>query len=202
MTRMSKWGVEEKETLAVIEKMELSGDILNMAAGDGRFNNKLLEVANSVMAVDKDATELEVLKNNCPVELKRKLDTKKLDITDLLPFDDDKFDGVFCTGTLHLFEPAIVIEILQEIKRVLKKKGKIILDFATNLKRFDKNGNKVVFASEGSYSTDEAIELFNRALEDFSLNIEVATFEEEDLDESAGYQYIKGEFLIVSGRKK
>ena len=36
---MSKWGIEEQETLNAIN--ELSGITLDIAAGDGRFINKL-----------------------------------------------------------------------------------------------------------------------------------------------------------------
>ena len=32
---MSKWGIEEKETLAAIDKIGLTGNILDVAAGDG-----------------------------------------------------------------------------------------------------------------------------------------------------------------------
>lgn len=49
---MSKWGIEKKETLNAIKEIGLYGDILNIAAGDGRFNNKLLELSNRVMTID------------------------------------------------------------------------------------------------------------------------------------------------------
>lgn len=51
---MSKWGIEEKETLDAINNIDFSGKILNIAAGDGRFNNRLLELAQSVTAIDID----------------------------------------------------------------------------------------------------------------------------------------------------
>ncbi len=37
---MSKWGSEEKETIEAIEKIGFKGKILNIAAGDGRFNEE------------------------------------------------------------------------------------------------------------------------------------------------------------------
>lgn len=49
---MSKWGIEEKETLDTIDRIGYSGHILNLAAADGRFNNKLLEYADKVTTVD------------------------------------------------------------------------------------------------------------------------------------------------------
>ena len=196
---MSKWGIEEKETIEAINNIGFSGNILNIAAGDGRFNNRLLELSDSVTAIDIDNSELESLEENCPKDLLDKLYTKAVDITQKLPFQDEAFDGVFCTGTLHLFDRDTIIKILQEIKRVLKTKGKIVLDFATDIKRLDKNQNQVVFEGEGNYTTDEAVSLFEEQLKEISLNIEIATFMEENLEDDAGYNYISGNFLIISG---
>lgn len=199
---MSKWGMEEMETLNAIDKIGFFGDILNIAAGDGRFNNKILESSDSVIAIDIDDDELEILKKNCQKQLRDKLYTKKVDITDVFPFDDGVFDGIFCTGTLHLFERKILIKIIKEIKRVLKINGKIVLDFATDIERIDKNGKRIVFDNEGSYSLQETIDFFNNEFKDFSINIDVAEFSEKNLDDSAGYQFIKGKFLVISGTKK
>ncbi len=194
---MSKWGIEEKETLDAIKI--LRGNILNIAAGDGRFNNKLLEISDSVTAIDIDEKELNILKENSD---SNNLITKVVDITKRFPFEDSSFDGIFCTGTLHLFDVETVKSILKEIKRVLKPNGKIVLDFATDIKRLDKEGNIVTFEGEGSYSTSEAVELFEKELNDFSLNIDKSTFKEENLNDDAGYNQITGNFLIISGTKK
>lgn len=195
---MSKWGIEETETLNAIN--ELSGITLDIAAGDGRFINKLLVVSDKVIAIDIDKNELDELKSNYPQD--NKLHTEVVDITKVLPYADSTFDSIFCTGTLHLFDKNTISFILNEIKRVLKPNGKILLDFATNIIRLDKDGNKVVFDGEGSYSSSEAIDLFNKELSDFSLNIEESSFEETNLDDNTGYNSIKGNFLIISGIKR
>ncbi len=98
---MSKWGIEEKETLDAISKCKLSGNILNIAAGDGRFNNVLLKLSDNLTAIDINESELNILINNCPLELKDKLYTRVVDITKPFPFNDEAFDCVFCTGILH-----------------------------------------------------------------------------------------------------
>lgn len=199
---MSKWGKEEKETLKAIEKIGFEGNVLNIACGDGRFNSVLLKQVDRVLAIDKDHLELEFLVANCPKELKNKLYTKNVDITKKFPFDSEEFDGVFCTGTLHLFPKETVIEILEEIKRIVKKNGKVILDFATNIHRTDKEGNVVQFSEEGNYSTEEGINLFKQAFEDFKLDMEVSHFIEENAEDSTGYQKIQGDFIVVSAIKK
>ncbi len=200
---MSKWGTPEKETLSAINKLKLSGNILNVAAGDGRFNNVLLELSDSVAAVDIDKSDLKNLINNCPLELRDKLDTKVVDITKPFPFKDEVFDCIFCTGTLHLFQKNIIIKILSEMNRVLKENGKIILDFATDIKRLDKKGKKVLFEDEGNYSTKEAKDMFSEELKSFAIDIEVSSFREENLeDDKVDYHFIDGNFLILSGIKK
>lgn len=198
---MSKWGIEEKETIDAIEKIKFNGYILNVAAGDGRFNNKILESADKVIAIDILESELKLLKEDCHESLKDKLFTKVLDITQKIPFEDDKFDGIFCTGTLHLFKKETIAKILEEMSRVLKKNGKILLDFATDIRRLDKNNNPVIFDDEGNYHTEEAIDFFKEQLNNFDLNIEVSKFIEEDLEEGVGYSFIEGNFLIISGKK-
>ena len=104
---------DDTETIEAINKIGFSGNILNIAAGDGRFNNRLLELAQSVTAIDIDGSDLKVLEESCPNYLANKLSTKVVDITKKFPFDDSNFDGVFCTGTLHLFEKETILKILQ-----------------------------------------------------------------------------------------
>lgn len=199
---MSKWGIEEMETLSAIKKINFNGYVLNVAAGDGRFNNTILKTADKVMAIDISETELELLKDECQESLKDKLHTKIVDITSDFPFEDEIFDGIFCTGTLHLFEEEILAQILKEIVRVLKPNGKIIIDFATDIKRLDKNNNVVIFNKEGNYHTNESIEFFKEQLKGFDLEIKTSTFLEENLDDDTGYHSITGNFLIISGIKK
>ena len=198
---MSKWGIEEKETLDAINEIGLSGNILDVAAGDGRFINELLKLSQSVTAIDINKEELDCLKNNYHKEYSNKLNIEIVDITKTFPYEDNLFDSIFCTGTLHLFNKDTIGFIVKEIERCLKKNGKIVLDFATDIKRYDKNGKEVIFEEEGCYSSEDATLLFKKMLKDFSVSIQKSTFSEDNLDE-AGYNSIKGNFLIISGYKK
>ena len=193
---MSKWGIEEKETLEAINKIGFKGDILDVASGDGRFINSLLELSDKVIAIDIDKNELESIKN-----ISNKLYTEVVDITKRFPYDDNSFDGIFCTGTLHLFNKETLTFTLKQINRCLKNVFKILLYFSTDIERLDNNGNKVVFENEGNYNTNEAIELFKEELNNFSLDIQVSTFKEENL-ENIEYKSIRGNFLIISGIKQ
>ena len=198
---MSKWGKEEQVTIDAINKMGLLGKTLDIAAGDGRFINYLLKLSQSVIAIDINKEELDSLTNNCSLDLKNKLSTEIVDITKKLPYENSFFDTIFCTGTLHLFNKDTIEFIIGEIKRCLKKNGRIIFDFATDIKRYDKNGNEVMFEGEGCYTIEKATVLFKELLKDFSIKIEKSTFSEDNLEE-AGYSSIKGNFLIITGYKK
>jgi len=196
---MSKWGKEEQITLDAIKSMDMHGSILNLAAGDGRFNSSLLQNADKVVAVDIQNQELDILMKTCPEDLKDKLEIMVADITLKLPFPDNAFDGVFMTGTLHLFKKDAVKKIIGEIKRVLKVGGKVIIDFATDIKRLDKNGNMVVLENEGDYKTGDACDFLREELKEFNIDIKISSFAEENLNDTAGYRSIIGNFLLVSG---
>lgn len=114
---MSKWGKEEQETIDELKKINFNGKVLNLAAGDGRFNEYILKTSENVIAIDIDKEDLMKLVSNCPKYLKDKLEIKCVDVIKRLPFEDNTFDGVFCTGTLHLFDLEIINNILEEIDR-------------------------------------------------------------------------------------
>ena len=198
---MSKWGMEDPETLEAINKIGFKGKILNIAAGDGRFNSYLLKFADNVLAIDISETDLKVLQTNCPKNFENKLKIQIVDITKTFPFENDEFDGIFFTGTLHLFNINIIKDIIKEIIRVLKPNGKIIIDFATDIIRLDKNGNKIIFNDEGNYNKEDSITFFKKVFKDFDLKIDIFKFEEKNLEADAGYQSITGNFLLISGIK-
>lgn len=198
---MSKWGSEEKETLEAINRAGFQGYILNIAAGDGRFNNELLKLSDRLLAIDINEQDLQFLKKDCLIGQEKKLYTKKVDITQPFPFDDETFDGIFCTGTLHLFNEDTIRNILTEINRVLRENGVIVLDFATDILRLNADGNNVVFDGEGHYDTQQALELFKSSLAKFDINIEISSFKEENLGSNVRYNVISGNFLIISGKK-
>jgi ubiquinone/menaquinone biosynthesis C-methylase UbiE len=196
----SKWGYEEIETLEAIKEINFVGKVLNLAAGDGRFNNKLLECANEVTAVDIDEKEMINLINDCPSDLRGKLFTMVTDITKKLPFEDNTFDGIFCTGALHLFDRKIIIKIMSEIRRVLKLRGKIVIDFAADIKRIKENGELITFEGEGNYSTKQSIDMFNKLLTGFDIKIKEGHVEEIFLDE-VKYNF-SCNFIVVYGKKR
>ena len=198
---MSKWGYEEPETIKVINDMNLTGSVLNLAAGDGRFNNALLAIADKVIAADNDQKELDELIKKCPENLTNKLETKIIDITKQFPFENSSFDGIFCTGTLHLFELKDLRKIILEIKRSLKPNGKFIIDFATDIQKVKNNGEIIPYKTK-IYETKQAIKLMEDLFKDFNYKIEICTLPEEQLFMDNIPYTFKCNFLLVYGNKK
>ncbi|MFH1420395.1 MAG: class I SAM-dependent methyltransferase [Candidatus Aenigmatarchaeota archaeon] len=154
--KSSIWGHGDKKTLQLLKKIRISGQWLNLAAGDGRYNNILLEKADFVTAADIDASALSKLWHNTPEKYRKKLDTKVFDVTKSFPFENNSFDGIFCTGTLHLFSKEVLERIISEIDRVLKPSGKVIIDFAADIRRIAPNGKSIIFGKEPLYTMKDA----------------------------------------------
>lgn len=153
----SVWWSEEDLTKKVLLKNVKKGNWLNLCAWDGRFNNLLLANADSVIALDIDEGPLEKLYRICPLKLKSKLSIKTHNITETFPFLDNSFDWIFCSWTLHLFPKDILIKIFWEIDRVLKHNWKIVIDFATDIKRQYDDWSLWIVENEPNYKLDEAL---------------------------------------------
>ncbi|MBU0907572.1 MAG: class I SAM-dependent methyltransferase [Nanoarchaeota archaeon] len=200
--KTSIWGVGDKDTLELLNKIEISGKWLNLAAGDGRYNLNLLEKAGSVVASDIDESALDKLRQNTPEELRAKLKTEVFDITKQFPFDDESFDGVFCTGTLHLFPTEILRQILSEIDRVLRSKGKLIIDFATDIKRILPDGKLYVRKSEPQYKAEEAAKFLRELFHNYQIQIRESEVPEEEI-ETRGFVYrFCCKFILLTANKK
>ena len=158
-SKPSIWGNGDKATLKILNKEKVKGKWLNLASGDGRYNDLLLKKVEVVTALDIDPSALKKLYKNTPNKYKSKLKTKIFDITKKFPFKNNSFDGVFCTGVLHIFPKRVLKKIILEINRILKNKGKAIIDFATDIKRTKNDGSKLTFGKEPLYKTKEAEKL-------------------------------------------
>ncbi len=166
--KQSIWGNGDPETLQVLKKLasekKLFGKWLHFAAGDGRYNNMLLSYASKVVATDIDTSALQKLQKTTPKELSSKLLIQVQNITEPFSFKNNSFNGVFNTGTLHLFPKSIIKSIIKETCRVLKPHGLFIFDFATDVKRIKEDGT---FAGRSNiiYSKRSARTILSELLE-------------------------------------
>lgn len=199
--KTSIWGTGDKDTLELLRKIKISGKWLNLAAGDGRYNLDLIKKADFVVTSDIDKSALSKLWHNTPPKYRTKLDSKAFDITKKFPFKNNSFDGVFCTGTLHLFPKKILRQIISEIDRILKLNGKVIIDFATDIKRTSLSGKSIIFGKEPLYTLKDA----KSTLKNLFRNYWIQIYESEVVEdfETANLPYtLNCKFVILIADKK
>jgi len=197
--KISIWGTGDKKTLELLKKEEIKGKWLNLAAGDGRYNLGLLEKADFVVASDIDEGALSKLYHTTPRKYRNKLEIRAFDITKPFPFDDNSFDGIFSAGILHLFPTDVFRKIFSEMDRILKSKGKIIIDFATDIKRVAPDGKLTVFGDEPQYTLDEAKEVMKEVFKKYKIRIqELQIFEEEYKEANPPYKFSSKGVLLVA----
>lgn len=195
----SVWGNGDKETLELLKNSDIKGLWLNLAAGDGRYNEFLLENA-SVIACDIDGSALAKLLHN--TVKREKLNLCIFNIAGQFPFKDKSIDGIFCTGFLHFVPPDALKKIIKEITRVLRPEGRIILDFATDIKRVMPDGELYWKESTHTYKKEEANRLLIKLLKDFDFEIQMSEVPEEEVRTPVLRYKFSCNFLLVKGTKK
>jgi len=200
-SKASVWGTEEQLTIDCIEKANISGVWLNLCAGDGRFNKLLLEKADKVIAADIDINPLNKLKRNTPNNLQNKLEILTMNVVDEFPLPNNELDGIFCTGTLHLFPEDILCKIATQIERVLKTNGVLIIDFATDINRVKPDGTNWVLKNEPSYSLSEAEKLLKDIFSNYKNEMEFGISEPEQVDLGDKKYMFSANYILLKATK-
>ena len=116
-----KWFSEEKKLLQ--ETITKDSLVLDIGCGNGRSINDFINITTNIVGIDHDDIAVTDAKKNFkdyPNVKILKADARKL------PFENDAFDFVICMGTFANFGDYRK-QALLEMKRVLKKDGKIII---------------------------------------------------------------------------
>jgi SAM-dependent methyltransferase len=198
----SVWGTEDKATADLLEKTHVAGKWLNLCAGDGRFNNQLLEKADELIAVDIDENALQKIVRITPETLRKKLIVQTANVVKPFPFVNDEFDGIFCVGTLHLFPKLIFKCILDEMGRVLKSGGRIIIDFATDIKRIYPDGSLWIVETEPNYTLEEALIFLKEMFKDYEVSITTDKVEPEKVSLNDKEYVFTSKFILLDAIKK
>lgn len=127
-----------------------SGLCLDLGCGIGQYTKKIMSYGYTVVSADISKIALNVVKefNNNVIEI---------DMQNPLPFDNNKFDIVFANLSIHYFDDKATKNLMNEIKRILKKDGlfigsvngiqglKVIKDTATEIEpHYYYNKNKSI----------------------------------------------------------
>lgn len=167
----SIWGKEGPNVLKFIDDAEVKGIWLNLAAGDGRYCKRILKESERLVAADIDPGALSKAWHRMSGSKRGRFDLVVLDLTQRLPFADNSFNGVFSIGTLHLFNKEILTRVFQEMDRVLKPGGKVIMNFGTNIRRIMPNGKELIYPNEARYRLEEAQEFVEESFRGFRTRI-------------------------------
>ncbi len=97
--------------------------IIDLGCGSGNDTLYLIERGKEVVPCDYSQNAIQYIRNNFP-EINR---TECFDMTKGLPFEDNYTDIIICDLSLHYFTEEKTFEILEEIKRVLKSNGILLL---------------------------------------------------------------------------
>ena len=197
----SVWGKGEDLTHDILRRESLKDKWLNLGCGDGRYVLDLLKKVNILFVADKNKKYLQKLEGSLSEKEKRKVSSYFFDMTRDFPFEKETFDGVFCTGTLHLFTFDKLSFIFSEITRVLKPSGRIIIDFATDIKRVS-NGKEFFLKNELRYDSNTAKKMLLALLTHYEIEIIQSHFKDDvTVSEVYGFQS-KGNFFLIIGTKK
>ena len=95
------------------------GKCLDLGCGIGQYSKELINYGYEVISADISDIALQKVQefNNNVI---------KVDMKENLPFSNDSFDLVFANLSIHYFSDQITKNLINEIKRILKKDGLFI----------------------------------------------------------------------------
>jgi len=127
-SRASHHFIDRKVTTALaLAQTPKDAKILEIGCSFGHMTFLLAQAFKEVIAVDLSRESLELAKKRAEYYGVKNVRFIWADAEGLSPFDDDTFDAVFAFSTLR-FCPNPVLA-LQEMRRVLKPRRKIVVDF-------------------------------------------------------------------------
>ena len=101
------------------EYLNNKGLCLDLGCGIGQYTKKFMEYGYEVISSDISNIALNKVK-----EFNK--NTINVDMREPLPFEDNKFDIVFANLSVHYFSDSDTKQLINEIKRILKKDGLFI----------------------------------------------------------------------------
>lgn len=105
-----------------IQYFPKSGKVLELGAGQAQDGCFFASQGYEVTATDIEDTALELAKQRA-IDKEIRVDLKKVDLRDELPFESESFDAVYTHLSLHYFDKETTLRLFGEIQRVLKKGG-------------------------------------------------------------------------------
>ncbi len=112
----------EKKLIFELAEQKSGETVLDIGCGTGNYSIELASMCLKVVGIDPSANMLKIAREKAE---KGRLDIEFiLGIAESLPFNDNQFDIVLLVTTFEFLDPE---KTIFEMKRVLKKDGRIIL---------------------------------------------------------------------------
>lgn len=129
------------------------GKVLELGCGPGKYVAMLCSLGFEVIGVDPcEFSSWQMIKENTSAKLHSGI------FAEQLPFPEEYFDHAVCLGALLYFESPK--KALVELRRVIKKNGRLILRTVNKSNLYTKTtGKKLDPASKNLFDMDELIEL-------------------------------------------
>lgn len=100
-----------------------------------------------------------------------------------MPFQDNRFDGVYMASTLELFDTPDIPRVLAEVKRVLKPTGKLIL----------------ISMTKQGYERSGVLRFYEWIHRTFPRYASCRPIYVEDSAREAGFEVVKSEDMMIAG---
>lgn len=186
----------------IINKKDLN--VLDHGCGGGRHSEAVLKMGFNLKAIDINSEMISHTKLKI-----QKLGFKNVDsivrrgsIIEL-PFDFQEFDIVISTGVLHQSKTLEEYKkAISEISRVLKNRGKILLNIFTN-KLIEEDFEKIE-GQEFTYKTKEGLimtllnkELFYEIMLNYNLILEEELIEEIKVENTGSRSVLRANFIKI-----
>lgn len=95
--------------------------VLDLGCGTGNDTLYLTERGFKVIACDYSEIAIDKIKQGL-----QEVETRQIDISQTLPFEDKTFDLIIADLSLHYFDEQTTKKIMQEIKRILRPNGNLL----------------------------------------------------------------------------
>ena len=176
----------DKEILYLKDVVGKNNSILEIGCGYGRMFEYLKPDKNNVFGIDYS---LRMIKKAQTLNGKSQIARLCLMRAEKLGFEDNAFDIVLCLNATFGNMPGIEIEVLREMKRVVKKGGAIALTFFSEkardaqLKNYARLGFKIrhetqnaIMTEEGLYSRRFSKSDLKKLFRESGINADIASF--------------------------
>ena len=164
------------------------GTCLDLGCGIGQFSKWFIENGYEVISSDISKIALEKVKEFNSIVV-------NVDMREKLPFDDNKFDVVFANLSIHYFSDSDTKELMNEIKRILKKDGLFIgsVNGIQGLEKIKETAKELDY--HYYYNKDKYIRLFD--VEDVKNYLSVFNILKVDERETIRFDHKKNYIVFI-----